>query len=96
MKKRYLITYDLNRTGQDYDNVIQAIKNASDGRWCTYWKSSFLIRSNYQTADEVCYIIQKYLDKNDRLLVIEVTNNKEGWLTQDQWNYMNNNIFSDC
>lgn len=41
MKKRYLITYDLNKKGQDYENVIQAIKDASDGTWCTCWKSSF-------------------------------------------------------
>lgn len=31
MKKRYFITYDLNKAGQDYENVIQAIKSASDG-----------------------------------------------------------------
>ena len=50
MKKRYFITYDLNKAGQDYENVIQAIKSARDGAWCTYWKSSYLIRYNYQSA----------------------------------------------
>ena len=75
MKKRYFITYDLNKAGQDYENVIQAIKSASDGAWCTYWKSSYLIRSNYQSAQEVSDKITKYLDSNDSLLVIEVINN---------------------
>ena len=53
MKKRYMITYDLNKQGKDYQNVIAAIKDASDGCWCHYWESSFLIRSNYQSADDV-------------------------------------------
>lgn len=94
MKKRYFITYDLNKAGQDYENVIQAIKSASDGAWCTYWESSYLIRSNYQSAQEVSDKITKYLDSNDSLLVIEVINNTQGWLPKDAWKYINETIFS--
>lgn len=36
MKKRYMITYDLNAPGKNYDKVIESIKNASDGAWCSY------------------------------------------------------------
>ncbi len=89
-----MITYDLNSEGQDYENVIQAIKDASTGVWCSYWKSSYLIKSNFKTADEVSAKITPYLDKNDRLLVIEVKNNKQGWLSKKQWEYINNSIFS--
>ena len=89
----YMITYDLNKQGQDYENVIQAIKDASTGVWCTYWKSSFLIKSNLQTANEVFNKIQPYLDSNDTLLVIEVKNNKQGWLNEKQWKYINESIF---
>ena len=89
----YMITYDLNKEGQDYENVIQAIKDASTGVWCTYWKSSFLIKSNLQTANEVFNKIQPYLDSNDTLLVIEVKNNKQGWLNEKQWKYINESIF---
>ena len=32
----YMVTYDLNNPGQRYDDVIQAIKEASTGVWCTY------------------------------------------------------------
>jgi hypothetical protein len=39
----YSITYDLNSTGQKYNEVIEAIKDASTGAWCSYWKSSYLI-----------------------------------------------------
>lgn len=95
MKKCYLVTYDLNKKGQDYENVIQAIKDASDGTWCTYWKSSFLIRSNYLTADQVFTKIKPYVDGNDRVIVIEVVNNKQGWLAKKQWAYIDDNIFAD-
>lgn len=89
----YMITYDLNKEGQDYENVIQAIKDASTGVWCSYWKSSFLIKSNLKTADEVSNKITPYLDNNDTLLVIEVKNNKQGWLNKNQWKFINESIF---
>lgn len=89
----YLITYDLNDPGQNYEDVIQAIKDASTGVWCSYWKSSYLIRSDFQTAQEVFNKIEPFLDKNDKCLVIEVKNNKQGWLTEKQWEYINNSIF---
>ena len=89
----YMITYDLNKDGKDYENVIKAIKQASNGRWCSYWKSSFLIQSNFGTANEVFNYIAPYLDKDDRILVIEVKNNKQGWLPKEKWDYINNSIF---
>ena len=93
MKKRYLITYDLNNPGQNYEKVISAIKKASDGVWCTYWKSSYLIRSDHQTADEVSSLITPHLDKNDTLLVIEAVKNYQGWLNKDQWKFIRENVF---
>ena len=93
MKKRYLITYDLNKSGEDYEGVIEAIKSASDGVWCTYWKSAYLIRSDYQSATDVSDLITPHLDSNDRLIAIEVINNNQGWLTKEQWEYINETIF---
>lgn len=90
----YMITYDLNNQGKNYDDVISAIKEASTGVWCSYWKSSYLIKSNLSTADAVSKKIQPFLDDDDRLLVVEVKNNKQGWLSEKQWNYINNSIFS--
>lgn len=90
----YMITYDLNKEGQNYEKVIQAIKDASTGVWCTYWKSSYLIKSNYTSANEVSNLITPHLDKNDRLFVVEVKNNYQGWLSEEEWDYINNSIFS--
>ena len=89
----YLITYDLNSTGQKYDDVINAIKNASS-YWCTYWKSSFLIKSNL-TANQISDKITPHLDSNDRLMIVETkTTNYQGWLSQEQWDFIKKNIFN--
>lgn len=90
----YMITYDLNKEGQNYDKVIQAIKDASTGVWCTYWKSSYLIKSNYTSANEVSNLITPHLDKNDRLFIVEVKNNYQGWLSEKEWEHINKSIFS--
>lgn len=92
MSKPYLITYDLNKDGQNYDEIIKTIKDDISGYWCTYWKSSFLITSNY-TPRQMLNKLEAYLDSNDRMLIIEVTNNKSGWLTQEQWDWIDEHIF---
>ncbi|MDB8436742.1 hypothetical protein GMB34_13500 [Turicibacter sanguinis] len=88
----YMITYDLNSTGQKYDEVIKAIKDSSSA-WCSYWKSSYLIKSSL-TPDQIVDNVKPHLDNNDRFIVIEVKNNKQGWLTEKQWEYIRENIFN--
>ena len=90
----FMITYDLNNSEKDYDDVFEAIKKASDGTWCHYWGSTWLIKSGHTSASDVSDLITPYLDSKDRLFVIEVKNNKQGWLTKKQCDYINNNIFS--
>lgn len=88
----YMITYDLNSKGQNYEDVIQSIKDASTGAWCSYWKSSYLIKSNL-TVQQVSDKITPHLDSNDRLIVIEAKANYQGWLSEKQWKYIRENIF---
>ncbi len=88
----YMITYDLNSSGQKYDKVIQAIKDSSTGAWCSYWKSSYLIKSSL-TPNQISDNIKPHLDSNDHLIIIEVKNNYQGWLSDKQWKYIKENIF---
>lgn len=84
----YMITYDLNSPGQNYEDVIEAIKDCSYNKtYCSYWKSSYMIKS-YLTAQQISDKITPLLDGNDRLIVIEVTKNYQGWLTKKQWDYI--------
>ncbi|CEJ74252.1 Uncharacterised protein [[Clostridium] sordellii] len=87
----YMITYDLNSEGQNYEKVIKAIKDSSI-YWCTFWKSSYLIKSNL-TPGEIQGNISPYLDGNDTLLVIEANNNYQGWLSKEDWEFIREKIF---
>lgn len=88
----YMISYDLNKSGKNYDGVIEAIKSASTGAWCKPLESVFLIQS-YLSVDEVSDKIKGEADTDDRWIVIEVKNNKQGWLDKDMWDYINSTVF---
>ncbi len=83
----YMITYDLNGKGKDYTGVHEAIKSASNGTWCHYWESSWMICSSL-TVQQVSDKIRPHIDTDDRYIVIEVKNNYQGWLKKEQWEYI--------
>jgi hypothetical protein len=91
MMSAYMITYDLNKSGKDYNGVYQAIKDSSTA-WCHYWDSSWLIKSSH-TPNEITDKVKTHLDSDDRLIVIEVKDNYQGWLTDEQWKWIRENIF---
>lgn len=92
MAKAYMITYDLNNPGQRYTEIIKVIKEQlSNGVWCSYWKSSFLIKSD-KTPTQMLDLLKPHLDDDDRFFIVEVVNNKQGWLEKDEWDYINRNI----
>lgn len=87
-----MITYDLNSPGQRYKEVRDTIKETlATGGWCNYWESSFLIKSRY-TPNEMLEKLKPYIDKDDRFLIIEVVNNKQGWLEKEDWEFINKNL----
>lgn len=92
MAKAYMITYDLNNPGQRYTEIIKVIKEQlSNGVWCSYWKSSFLIKSD-KNPTQMLDLLKPHLDNDDRFFIVEVVNNKQGWLEKDEWDYINRNI----
>lgn len=67
--KTYIITYDLNRPGQNYDSLIEAIKGYKF--WAKIQKSTWAIQttsSSVQVRDNLC----RYIDANDSLFVGEL------------------------
>ena len=65
--KTYIIGYDLNRPGQDYADLITAIK--SYGNWWHHLDSTWIIQTN-ESASQVRDKLIPYLDANDELLVV--------------------------
>lgn len=70
--KIYLITYDLNKVGQDYDKVINSIKdNFPDNK--PILKSVFLIKTKLENTEAVSKLL-KGMDDSDRYFICEVNN----------------------
>ncbi|MDI3535476.1 MAG: hypothetical protein PWQ82_1841 [Thermosediminibacterales bacterium] len=88
----YLITYDLNTPGKDYSELYEAIKK-SCSYYCHYLDSVWIVKSSL-SPEEIFDNIHPKMDKNDYLLIIEVKNNKQGWLPKEAWDCLNNHIFT--
>ncbi len=73
-----LVGYDLNKTGQNYKELIEFLK--SDVNWWRHLDSTWLIKTEKSAKtlrDEI--VVAGYVDANDELLVIDVTSDAAAW-----------------
>lgn len=63
------VTYDLHKPGQEYTELIAAIKRHRT--WWHHLESTWFIVTN-KTAASVREDLKQYLDKNDEILVFTV------------------------
>ena len=82
----YSIHYDLKRPGQSYDAIQQAIKSC--GIWWHHLDSTWLVDTHLD-AKGIWDKLSLHTDGNDRILVIGVTNDYEGWLSNEAWGWIN-------
>lgn len=85
----YCVSYDLNKSGQDYSGLYDALKSYND--WWHYLDSTWLVETN-QSAYQVFSKLQPHIDKNDTLLIIEVTANYSGWFSEEAWEWIRRNV----
>ena len=69
--KTYLIGYDLNKTGKDYESLIQKIKN-SFSTWWHHLDSTWIVKSNL-TAVAIRDMLIPLIDKDNELLIVGLT-----------------------
>ena len=84
----YLVSYDLNNPGKNYDDLYKAIKNTSNGTWCKPLSSVYIIESSL-SAQSIYNALSPCLDRNDRILVIEVSSNSYWYLDKKVSDYLN-------
>ncbi|WP_127575271.1 CRISPR-associated protein Cas2 [Paenibacillus barengoltzii] len=68
--KSYLISYDLIAPGRNYDKLFEAIK--AYPKWAKLLESVWVIKSS-RSAAEVRDNLQNYIDKNDKLIVMNLS-----------------------
>ena len=69
---KYLITYDLNSPGQNYEALYKAIKSTGD--WIHALQNTWFVKSQY-TASEIRDQLMKVVDSGDEIFVTEIS----GW-----------------
>ncbi|WP_028863975.1 hypothetical protein [Psychromonas aquimarina] len=85
----YCVSYDLNKTGQNYNGLYKELEKSS-GYW-HYLDSTWLIATS-ETATQLFARLKAYVDDNDSMLVIRVTTEHSGWLPKKAWDWINNNV----
>lgn len=85
-----LITYDLNKPGQDYDGLFEEIK--SMGTWWHYLDSTWIVATSLNVSAAADRIRAK-LDNSDHFLVLDITGDtSQGWLPKDAWSWINSHV----
>ncbi|MFA6466765.1 MAG: CRISPR-associated protein Cas2 [Patescibacteria group bacterium] len=72
----FLVSYDLIRPGKDYSTLHHHLKSYSN--WAKPLESLWLIKSSL-TAEQLRNTVQQYLDANDKILIIDVTDRAAAW-----------------
>ena len=85
----YMISYDLNSPTRNRKEVEDSIKSL--GAWCKYVSTTFIISTTYN-SDYVQTVATKHLDGNDKMVIAKVEKPILGWLEQDEWNWIHQNI----
>ncbi len=88
MSKVYSVTYDLKTPGRDYTPLYEALKKA--GKWWHYLESTWLIATD-ETPNQLYNRLVSTITISDRLLIIEVRNNGQGWLPKAAWDWIEEN-----
>lgn len=65
----FLVDYDLNNPGKNYDSLISAIKSYSCAKIC---KSSWAIKAD-SSAEQIRNHLSNHIDRNDTLFVCKIS-----------------------
>lgn len=70
------VSYDLHTPDQNYEDVINAIKEL--GNWARVHGSFWYVDSSYSASQAVDHI-WNVMDQNDTIYVVDATNNNAAW-----------------
>lgn len=87
----YLINYKLGDAGKDYTPFHAEVKKIANG-WFSYFDDSWIINTDL-TPQVISERLYPYMTKSDRLLVIQLVKNYQGWLPAEAWKWLNERNF---
>jgi hypothetical protein len=81
-----LITHALNNRLKDYAPFFNVIKTS--GEWWHYFDTSWIVVTFY-SPQQLAALLYPHMEKPDRLLVIKLQKDYQGWLDEEAWNWLN-------
>lgn len=90
MAKIFLITYDLKKPGQNYNELYDAIKGC--GEWQHPLESTWVIKVGSQfSSNDIYNHLRPKIDEGDLMFVVDITNqDRQGWLAKTFWEWLKN------
>ena len=82
----FLVSYDLNKQGQNYTNLINAIKTYDGYIECL--RSQWLISTN-KNVDTIYNHLKSKIDSNDSLIITRVVKPYQGYLSNKVIDWLN-------
>ena len=89
-----LIISDLKSKTRDYKPFFQTIKDSSQ-RWWHYLTSTWVVVTDH-SPDDFFKLLQAHIDTkgDDRIFIVQIKKNYQGWLPQDAWDWINKQSFN--
>jgi len=86
-----LISYDLNKPGQKYAELHEAIKGLGSA-WAHYLESTWMVVTS-KSPTQAWDALAPHVDKSDNVLIINITGDSySGWMPQDAWTWVKQNV----
>ena len=86
-----LITHTLSNRFRDYSPFYAAVKGNCQA-WWHYFDTTWIVITNL-TPEAYAQLLIPHIEGTDRLLVIKVQKDYQGWLTEDAWAWLNSKSF---
>lgn len=84
-----LVTYDLNKPGKDYGDVLKIVKDQA--AWARLSESSYAIKTNL-SPHALYKKFEPYIDNNDQIYIITLSKPFWGLGTKEVNDWLENNL----
>ncbi|EMJ87265.1 hypothetical protein [Leptospira meyeri] len=82
----YLVSYDLNTPGKDYDKLYSELKKGKS--WWHYLDSTWIISTD-ESVNTWHKRIKNAIDSNDNYIIVNITGqDRNGWLEEKAWEWI--------
>lgn len=86
----YLVSYDLNNPGKNYDALYERIK--AYGTYLHLLDSAWIVIST-ASAQQVTDHLYAALDSGDDLFVVDISGQaRQGWLSKTKWEWIDKHV----